>query len=453
MTNTYQQIYYHNLFGWTDQQPYAYAFNHFAADQSGLLKSVSFYTTDDDVGYTVNVYEQFQGGVLGNLAATISGTEAFEGLHTIDLPSLVSLTQGQNFYIELRTSNGQQANDGDISWQRLLDFGNSTGTAMTTSQSGQSFYSANGTNWTDLYSTDSTHSQNFAIDALTISNTAMVWAAGTGSLVGSGSWSVAGNWQNGTAPNGPTTGAVFNGATTAAVTIMLNAPQTIGTLVLGNSASNNAGYTLYGSGSNTLTLDNSGSGATITVTGGTHVIDAPTILADNLLVTGYPLAGGSTNSWTLTFAGNASITDNGAGYSLTMSGTGGTLVLSGSDSFTGGTIVEAGTLVATDPEALPDGGNLTVGADGSLFFGLTAAGTPPMASSGPMVVPVPEPSTFALLAMLLCALPLHRAGRRLSRGRGARAQPTSTGYLTFSSSTRKWSFAPLGITPGTPSSP
>ena len=124
MPNIYQQIYYHNQFGWTDQQPYAYAFNHFTADQSGSLKSVSFYTTDDSVGYTVNVYEQFQNGVLGQLAATVSGTEAYEGFHTIDLPNLVPLAQGQDFYIELQTSNGQQANDGNISLQQLLDFQN-----------------------------------------------------------------------------------------------------------------------------------------------------------------------------------------------------------------------------------------------------------------------------------------------------------------------------------------
>ena len=60
----------------------------------------------------------------GALAATVSGTEAYEGFHTIDLPSLVPLAAGQDFYIELQTSNGQQANDGNISLQRLLDFQN-----------------------------------------------------------------------------------------------------------------------------------------------------------------------------------------------------------------------------------------------------------------------------------------------------------------------------------------
>jgi hypothetical protein len=166
--NTYQQIYYHNPFGWTAQQPYAYAFNHFTADQNGELKSVSFYTTDDSVSYTVKVYEQFQGGVLSQLAATLSGSETFEGFHTVDLTSVVPLVLGQDFYVELQTSNGQQANDGDISYQQLLDFGGSTTADPPASQPGQSYFSSDGTNWTDLYSTDSTHSENFAIDALTV---------------------------------------------------------------------------------------------------------------------------------------------------------------------------------------------------------------------------------------------------------------------------------------------
>jgi len=80
----------------------------------------------------------------------------------------VPLVQGQDFYIELQTSNGQQADDGDTSLRQLLDFQNVTGDADTTSLPGESYYSDNGTSWTDLYSVDGTHSENFAIDGLTV---------------------------------------------------------------------------------------------------------------------------------------------------------------------------------------------------------------------------------------------------------------------------------------------
>ena len=72
-------------------------------------------------------------------------------------------------------------------------------------------------------------------------------------------------------------------------------PVTLGTLLLGNSRSN-TGYTLFGSTSNALTLNNWGYGATITVAGGNHAINAPVILADNLSV-----VPGSAKLWSLSF--------------------------------------------------------------------------------------------------------------------------------------------------------
>lgn len=288
---------------------------------------------------------------------------------------------GQDFYIELQTSNGQQANDGNISWQRLLDFQNASGYATTSSLPGQSFYSSDGSNWTDLYSVDGTHSENFAIDGLTIASTPIVWA-----LAASGNWSAAGSWKNGTVPNGLAIGAVINASTTAALTITLDQPVTIGTLLLGNSGGATVGYTLSGTGTNTLTLSNSGNGAVITVTDGTHVIDAPVVLADNLTLTG----GG-----TLAFGSSSSITDNGGGFALTMNGPG-TLILSGSDNYSGGTTVDAGTLILTSNTALPPGSNLTIGAGGTLIFDPSQVVAAPMSAS--RINPVPEPSTLALLA-------------------------------------------------------
>ena len=51
-----------------------------------------------------------------------------------------------------------------------------------------------------------------------------------------------------------------------------------------------------------------------------------------------------------------------------MSGAGGTLILSGTDTYSGGTTVKAGTLVVTSNSALPNGSSLTIGAGGTLIF-------------------------------------------------------------------------------------
>src|SRR5208283_4025992 len=113
----------------------------------------------------------------------------------------------------------------------------------------------------------------------TVSQPTSLWASAV-----SGRWSDSTNWS-GVLPNAVGAGAVFSAPTTAALTISLDSPQTVGTLQFGNSGNPGVGYTLSGGGSNTLTLNNSGFGATITVTDGSHVINAPIILANNLVVT------------------------------------------------------------------------------------------------------------------------------------------------------------------------
>ena len=244
-----------------------------------------------------------------------------------------------------------------------------------------------------------------------------IWASAVG-----GSWNTAGNWQNGTVPNAVGAVAQINAPTPTGLTITLDAPQTVGTLQLGNTANASVGYTLTGSGSNTLTLNNSGSGATIAVANGTHAIDAPVVLADNLVVSG---------SGTLVFGSASTISGS---YSLTMSGVGGSLVLSGSDSFTGATTVTAGTLTLASSAALPVGTSLTVGTGGVFNFALAAmlaggdssaasslqaadeavaGGEPRAASPAAGVEAVPEPGTIVLLLAALCSAAVYcRFSRR-----------------------------------------
>jgi autotransporter-associated beta strand protein len=210
-----------------------------------------------------------------------------------------------------------------------------------------------------------------------------VWATAIG-----GSWST-GPWNSTPAPNGAGEGAIFNAATTAALTVSLDVPVTLGTLQFVNSASAISGYTL--SGANTLTLDNSGSTATIGLSGGSHSIDAPVVLANGLVISG--------SSGTLHFAAASSISGTG---SLTMNGSGGTLILSGTDSYNGATIVNAGTLEVESAAALPTGTSLSIGNTSSLSSfgrmdfaavvgGQTAATVPSTSTAS-----VPEPGTIAL---------------------------------------------------------
>ncbi|MGO9110928.1 MAG: autotransporter-associated beta strand repeat-containing protein [Thermoguttaceae bacterium] len=214
----------------------------------------------------------------------------------------------------------------------------------------------------------------------------------------SGSWNNLSNWTNwpgngivNSPPFGAGVQAAIHAATTNPLMITLDSPQTIGTLIFGNSASYTAGYTISSGSAGTLTLNNLTAGARIFVTGGSNAISANTILADNLWIT--PCAG-----TTLVISGNVS--ESTAGESLTLSGPG-LLVLSGSNTYTGGTTVSAGTLEIESSTAICSGTSLTVGAGAILVFGdMTCQNSPVSSISVATIVnalPVPEPETLTLL--------------------------------------------------------
>ena len=96
---------------------------------------------------------------------------------------------------------------------------------------------------------------------------------------------------------------------------------------------------------------------------------------------------------------NVSEINGGSGFanSVLVKTTTGTLILDGTNTYSGGTTVADGTLILTNSEAIADGTSLTVG-DASAF----GAPVVPPAIVGsnvasPAIAPVPEPGTLALL--------------------------------------------------------
>ena len=189
---------------------------------------------------------------------------------------------------------------------------------------------------------------------------------------------------------------MFSGSANTALTVTLDVPQTVGTLVLGNSGSTSTSYTLSGS---TLTLNNSTSTSgtsTVTVLSGTHTISAPVEIAGGGLVVGV------SNSGVLGISGN--ISDDNGQESLTLAGDGsGQLILSGTNTYGGGTNVEAGTLIVNNGAALPAGSSLTVGAGRHFIFDPSVNGLPVAISAGAVIAAVPEPGSVALLLAALAA--------------------------------------------------
>ena len=143
---------------------------------------------------------------------------------------------------------------------------------------------------------------------------------------------------------------------TSTISVSLNGSEMAGGLSF--SSSSNHGYAIVPGSGARLTLSNTAASIPVTVVSGTHSISAPIILDESLAVS---VSGRAA----LQISGNLSESVTGAALSLTG---GGELILSGSDSFNGGTNVEAGTLIVTNNEALPAGISLTVGAGGTLIF-------------------------------------------------------------------------------------
>ena len=259
-------------------------------------------------------------------------------------------------------------------------------------------------------------SEGFCLAGVGVVN---VLAKGSWTGGGSASWANTANWCFGTVPSGGTATVTLAGLPSTSTTITLDGNQSAGALVFNVPGSN--GYTLSPGESGTLTLGTP-AGASVMVASGSHSVAAPLILAGNAdisLATGTELA----------IPGDIGETPVNSGRSLTLSGPG-TLILSGSNSYTGGTIVEAGTLEVTGAFALPAGGNLTVGAGGVLIFDPSAEAT--VSANGTNAsgfAAVPEPSTCTLLVsafavFAICAV-LNMMGKKRPAGQGKRAEAFS----------------------------
>lgn len=182
-----------------------------------------------------------------------------------------------------------------------------------------------------------------ASDVAVVPTNVAAWS----SLASSDTYGNATAW-GGTVPNTAGATASFGAGTTAtgSIIVTIDGSYTVGTLSFDNP---NASYTLESAltGSPSITLNNNGLGTSVNLAAGgqTATIDTTLILADVGLLgasggTAFNVGTGST----LTIGAAGVITGDGQPVALTG---GGTLVLSGTASYTGGTTIENGTLQVT----------------------------------------------------------------------------------------------------------
>src|SRR5262249_45086374 len=75
------------------------------------IRAVSFYTTKNDVRYTVRICSRFIDGKLDGERAVQSGAIPYTGFHTVNLDVPVLLNRGEKFYVCVELSKGGHAID------------------------------------------------------------------------------------------------------------------------------------------------------------------------------------------------------------------------------------------------------------------------------------------------------------------------------------------------------
>lgn len=158
-----------------------------------------------------------------------------------------------------------------------------------------------------------------------------------------GNWSDSAKWSDGIpGMAGDTANLTFNISAARAVTIDTTS-RTVGTLNLGDPTAGYFVFTLAASGGANLTFDNNGSGALLEKLTAENtaldLISAPIVLADNLTInSAVPSAGNSVNSiqisGVISESGVRTLTKNGQGR----------IYLNGANTFSGGTILNAGEI-------------------------------------------------------------------------------------------------------------
>ena len=271
-----------------------------------------------------------------SLSTLTLGSDRGPGLLALDITDAANLDQ-----IAVTTSGGLDLSRGGA----LLLY--QTGTATRFAANGTypifTYSGALSGSVTNLYvaNPDLTKQYLFSeaggVISLTISDgTGAVWISGA-----DGNWSDNGNWAGG-APDAVGASALFLNAAASPVTVTLDAPATVGSLLFSNAA---APYTL--AGSQALTLDAADQPAVLLAQAGQHTVSAPLTLAG-------PAFARPSTAATLTLAGDLT----GAGP-LVVTG-GGTVALTGTNQAQ--TVVLDGTLALSSGLSLAGGARLDNGA-------------------------------------------------------------------------------------------
>ena len=175
--NNYKNIYQYDPLGWTQQintsqtnPTTGWSANRFTANSNEVLKAVSFYTTDLNCNYVINIYTNTGAKPISQAAPALtqSGTIPNAGYHTVPLNSGVELEAGQNFSVVLELTNPT------YQYPIAVEMPISGQSSQATANASESFVSSDGNTWTDITTEPGYSNTDVCIKAFTDSKSSSV---------------------------------------------------------------------------------------------------------------------------------------------------------------------------------------------------------------------------------------------------------------------------------------
>lgn len=141
-----------------------YMANVFITQENENVGAVTFVSFDENVKYDISIYDNVTSTpTSGKLVSQKSGVETYAGFHTIELDNIPTINKGNKFAVVVRLTSASNSYDSIT----LLCDQNSNEDGLKTVNStsnGQSYFSTNGTSWTDV---SASQKINFRVKALT----------------------------------------------------------------------------------------------------------------------------------------------------------------------------------------------------------------------------------------------------------------------------------------------
>ncbi len=172
-TTNYNTVYQYDPLGFTYEMGNAdvtgtdsnteWMSNIFTASGKGFVKAAGFYTTDTNVYYSLYVYT-----FTGNPATPTTGSPVYSstnnlltmsGYHTINFGTDIPVSDGQKFSVVVKLTNA----NGTYPYPIAVEYPISDYSSGAAASAGQSYFSPDGSNWTDLTTlTDSHYHDNYS---------------------------------------------------------------------------------------------------------------------------------------------------------------------------------------------------------------------------------------------------------------------------------------------------